>query len=50
MFIMLFSFPGRRGLRITFITNKVNNKLIKQYKKDLKNELVLFIVDDSYHW
>ena len=48
MFIMLFSFPGRRGLRITLITNKVNNKLIKQYKKDLKNELVLFIVDESY--
>lgn len=46
--IMLFSFPGRRGIKITYITKKVNDKLIKPYKKELKNELVLFIVDSNY--
>lgn len=45
---MLFSYPGRRGLKITFITDKVNNKLLKPFKKTHKNELILFIVDDAY--
>lgn len=45
---MLFSYPGRRGIKITLITNKVNNKLLKPFKKTLKNELILFIVDEKY--
>ncbi len=45
---MLFSYPGRRGLKITLITSKVNKKLLKPYKKNTKNELSLFIVDESY--
>ena len=45
---MLFSYPGRRGLKITQITNRVNKKLLKPFKKELKNELILFIVDEKY--
>ena len=47
-FYMLFSYPGRRGLKITFITDKVNKKLLAPYKKSHKNELILFIVDENY--
>ena len=32
---MLFSYPGRRGLKITYITDKVNKKLLAPYKKIL---------------
>lgn len=49
LFRMLFSKPGRRGLKIAYKTEKVNAKLMKPFKKQLKNELVLFIVDDAYH-
>lgn len=45
---MLFSYPGRRGIKITYITNKVNNKLLKPFKKNVRNELKLFIIDDEY--
>jgi len=45
---MLFSSPGRRGIKITLITNKVNKKLLAPYKNSHKNELILFIVDESY--
>lgn len=45
---MLFSKPGRRGIKITLITNKANKQLLKPYKKQLKAELVLFIVDSDY--
>ena len=45
---MLFSYPGRRGLKITQITNRVNRKLLKPFNKELKNELILFIVDEKY--
>lgn len=45
---MLFSYPGRRGIKITLITNKVNKKLLAPYKKLVKNELILFIVDEKY--
>ena len=45
---MLFSYPGRRGLKITQITNRVNKELLKPFKKELKNELILFIVDENY--
>ena len=45
---MLFSYPGRRGLKITYITDKVNKKLLAPYKKTHKNELILFIVDEAY--
>ncbi len=45
---MLFSYPGRRGIKMTLITNKINNKLLKPHKKDLQAELVLFIVDENY--
>ncbi len=45
---MLFSYPGRRGIKMTLITDKVNKKLLKPFKKELKAELVLFIVDEDY--
>lgn len=45
---MLFSYPGRRGIKITLITDKVNKTLLKPYKKTHKNELILFIVDEAY--
>lgn len=45
---MLFSYPGRRGIKITLITDKVNKKLLKPFKKEIKNELILFIVDQNY--
>lgn len=45
---MLFSAPGRRGIKITLITNKVNKKLLEPYKNTHKNELILFIVDQTY--
>ena len=45
---MLFSYPGRRGIKITLITDKVNKQLLKPYKKSVKNELILFIVDEKY--
>lgn len=45
---MLFSYPGRRGLKITLITHKVNKKLLAPFKKDLSSELKLFIVDENY--
>lgn len=45
---MLFSYPGRRGIKITLITDKVNKTLSKPYKKTHKNELILFIVDETY--
>lgn len=47
-FSMLFSYPGRRGIKITLITDKVNKQLLKPYKKYVKNELILFIVDEKY--
>lgn len=45
---MLFSYPGRRGIKITLITDKVNKKLLEPYKDSVKNELILFIVDEAY--
>lgn len=45
---MIFSYPGRRKLKITRITKRVNKKLLKPYKKTHKNELTLFIVDEAY--
>lgn len=45
---MLFSYPGRRGLKITLLTKRVNKQLLKPYKQQLKNELLLFIVNQEY--
>ncbi len=47
-FKLFFFKSGRRGIRIERITNKVNSKLLKQSPVELKNELVLFIVDEKY--
>lgn len=47
-FKLLFFKSGRRGIKIERITNKVNSKLLKQSPVELRNELVLFIVDSNY--
>lgn len=45
---LLFTRAGRRGLKITRITNKSNKILYKNANTDIKSELVLFIVDEKY--
>lgn len=45
---LLFSKSGRRGLKITFVTNKSNKKLYKSLSEKPKAELALFIVDENY--
>ena len=47
-FNLLFTRPGRRGLKITRITNKTNINLVKQTKTKLESELCLFVVDEDY--
>lgn len=47
-FKLLFFKAGRRGIKIQSVTNKVNKKLLKQSPVELRNELVLFIVDSNH--
>lgn len=47
-FISLFNKYGRRGIKITLKTNKVNRNLKKELRDYKYGELCLFIVDSNY--